>query len=221
MSSFSYIRCYGGRYLSAGSKKNQIHRLQVLKQLLKGITPVGTAGISLNGLWDVIFKQPFLLPLSGPECWARCPMGLTHSGCYPWCCLSQLLSGSSCRCKHGLSCTPARLWWLELHSATEVCLTAVVWVQSTSVSGRKKKQKNIPAAYYLLPTCCLKLLSPDSCQHSSMCRHSLPWFCQAYLIQRILLIVQANLDHSRMQLGSKYVSNYGEKSEKWLGVGLQ
>lgn len=31
--------------------------------MLKGIAPVGTAGIPLNELWDVVFKQP----LSGTE----------------------------------------------------------------------------------------------------------------------------------------------------------
>lgn len=94
-------------------------------------------------------------------------------------------------------------------------LTAVAWAQSTSVSGRKKTQKHpsclLPASQ-LLPD----VTFPRELSGNSMYRRSLPWFCQACLIQRILLNVQANLDHSRMGLVSKYVSNYGGKSERMI-----
>lgn len=138
MSMFSYTRCCGGRYISSGLRKNQIHWQQVLKQLLKGITAVGTGGKPLNGLWDVVFKQPLLLPLSGTERWAGCCVGVTCCVCSPCSCCSWLLSGSGCRCKRGLFHTSQAV--IVRASQCHWRTFAVAWPQSTSVSGRKRKK---------------------------------------------------------------------------------
>lgn len=121
----------------------QIHWHQVLKQLLKGITAVRKSGIPLNGLWDVIFKQPLLLPLSGTERWAGCLMGVMRCAHSPCSCCFQLLSGSGCRCKCGL-----------LHSSqADVPLHGLNPHQFQAEKGKN----NISVSYHFLPNCCPKL----------------------------------------------------------------